>query len=420
MSAAVVESIAAVRAWTAARRRADESIAFVPTMGALHQGHARLIEQARKGGGSVAVSIFVNPLQFDRQEDLERYPRTLEADVQICNDLGVDLIFVPGAGEMYPAPPLCTVEVKRLTDRLCGPFRPGHFAGVATVVTKLFQIVQPDRAYFGEKDAQQLAIIRRLVTDLNIPVEIVGVPTVREADGLALSSRNARLTREERQRAPVLYQALRVAERAIAAGETDARAVERASHRSDSAGCGAQTRVPGGGRPGRIAGRADDRWTGPGRRRDVGRQHASHRQSAVWCPGETMKLRDICKSKIHRAVVTGADLNYVGSVGIDQELLDRTDIIPGEKVSIWNVNNGERIETYAISLPRGSGQVVINGAAARHFHPGDRVIIVAFCLTDENIEPRMIAVDDQNRFVQNLVPDGAPEDVAPRRDPVEA
>ena len=133
-----------------------------------------------------------------------------------------------------------------------------------------------------------------------------------------------------------------------------------------------------------------------------------------------MKLRDICKSKIHRAVVTGADLNYVGSVGIDQELLDRTDIIPGEKVSIWNINNGTRIETYAISLPRGSGQVVINGAAARHFHPGDKVIIVAFCLTDENIEPRMIAVDDQNRFVQNLVPNGAPEDVAPRRDPVEA
>jgi aspartate 1-decarboxylase len=133
-----------------------------------------------------------------------------------------------------------------------------------------------------------------------------------------------------------------------------------------------------------------------------------------------MKLRDICKSKIHRAVVTGADLNYVGSVGIDQELLDRTDIIPGEKVSIWNINNGERIETYAISLARGSGQVVINGAAARHFHPGDKVIIVAFCLTDEKIEPRMIAVDDQNRFVKNLVPSGATDDAASRRDPVEA
>jgi pantoate--beta-alanine ligase len=229
MSAAVVETIEAVRAWTATQRRADRRIAFVPTMGALHRGHARLIEEARQRGGSVAVSIFVNPLQFDRKEDLERYPRTLEADVRICNDLAVDLIFVPTAVEMYPAPPLCTVDVRQIADRLCGRFRPGHFAGVATVVTKLFEIVQPDSAYFGEKDAQQLAIIRRLVADLNIPVEIVGVPTVREADGLALSSRNARLTDEERQRAPVLYQALRKAERAIAAGETDARAVEQAA-----------------------------------------------------------------------------------------------------------------------------------------------------------------------------------------------
>ena len=133
-----------------------------------------------------------------------------------------------------------------------------------------------------------------------------------------------------------------------------------------------------------------------------------------------MKLRVICKSKIHRAVVTGADLNYVGSVGIDQDLLDRTDIIAGEKVSIWNINNGTRIDTYAISLPAGSGQVVINGAAARHFHPGDKVIIVAFCLTDEVVEPRMIAVDEQNRFVQNLVQNGTTEDAASRRDPVEA
>jgi aspartate 1-decarboxylase len=133
-----------------------------------------------------------------------------------------------------------------------------------------------------------------------------------------------------------------------------------------------------------------------------------------------MKLRDMCKSKIHRAVVTGADLHYVGSVGIDQDLLDRTDIIPGEKVAIWNINNGSRIDTYAISLPRGSGQIVINGAAARHFQPGDTVIIVAFCLTDEPVVPKMIAVDGQNRFVQNLVPHGAPEDAMSRPDPVEA
>lgn len=123
-----------------------------------------------------------------------------------------------------------------------------------------------------------------------------------------------------------------------------------------------------------------------------------------------MKLRVMCKSKIHRASVTGADIDYVGSVGVDQDLLERTDIIPGEKVAIWNINNGIRIDTYAISLPRGSGQVVINGAAARHFQPGDKVIIVAFCLTDERIDARMIAVDDHNRFVQDLMPNGAPED----------
>lgn len=133
-----------------------------------------------------------------------------------------------------------------------------------------------------------------------------------------------------------------------------------------------------------------------------------------------MKLRDICKSKIHRAVVTGADLHYVGSVGIDQDLLERTDIIPGEKVAIWNINNGARIDTYAISLPRGSGQIVVNGAAARHFQPGDTVIIVAFCLTDEPLEPKMIAVDSQNRFVQYLVPTGAPDNAMARPDPVEA
>ena len=227
MSAEVAETIARVRAWRDDRRRAGERVGFVPTMGALHEGHGRLIETARQRGDHVVVSIFVNPLQFDRTDDLERYPRTLDADLQICNDRGVEVVFVPTVGEMYPVEPLCTVTVKRITDRLCGQFRPGHFDGVATVVTKLFDIVQPDIAYFGEKDAQQLAVIRRMVVDLNIPVDIVGVPTVREADGLALSSRNVRLSTEERSKALALYRALRGAERAIAGGERDARAVER-------------------------------------------------------------------------------------------------------------------------------------------------------------------------------------------------
>ena len=227
MSAEVAETIARVRAWRDERRRAGQRVGFVPTMGALHEGHARLVEVARQRGDHVVVSIFVNPLQFDRKDDLERYPRTLDADLRVCNDRGVELVFVPAVGEMYPVEPLCTVTLKRITDRLCGQFRPGHFDGVATVVTKLFDIVQPDVAYFGEKDAQQLAVIRRLVVDLNIPVDIAGVPTVREADGLALSSRNVRLSAEERSKAIVLYRALRHAERAIAGGERDGRAVER-------------------------------------------------------------------------------------------------------------------------------------------------------------------------------------------------
>ena len=226
---AVITTIEALRGALSDLKRADESIGFVPTMGALHEGHARLIDAARRDCEHVVVSIFVNPLQFDRRDDLERYPRTLDADVDICRGLGVDFVFAPTAAEMYPTHPACIVDVRRLGDHLCGAFRPGHFSGVATVVMKLFRIVQADRAYFGEKDAQQLAIIRRMVSDLDVPVEIVGVPTVREADGLALSSRNRLLSAEERAKAIALYNALRSVERAIAAGERDAAALLRAA-----------------------------------------------------------------------------------------------------------------------------------------------------------------------------------------------
>ena len=227
MSIEVAGAIARVRAWRDDHRRARQRVGFVPTMGALHAGHARLIERARQESDRVIVSVFVNPLQFDRKDDLERYPRTLEADVRICRDLGAEFVFAPTVEEMYPAEPLCTVTIKKLTDRLCGRFRPGHFDGVATVVSKLFDIVQPDVACFGEKDAQQLAVIRRMVGDLNMPVVIVGVPTVREPDGLALSSRNVRLSPEERSKALALHQALRAAARAMAAGERNGREVER-------------------------------------------------------------------------------------------------------------------------------------------------------------------------------------------------
>jgi pantoate--beta-alanine ligase len=196
-------------------------------MGALHAGHGRLIEVARRESASVAVSIFVNPSQFNQNEDYLRYPRPLETDLAFCAARGVDVVFAPPVEEMYPQPQLAWVDVTRVADHMEGRFRPGHFRGVATVVLKLLQIVQPERAYFGEKDAQQLAVVRRMVKDLNLPVEVVGVETVREPDGLALSSRNRHLSAEERAVAPRIYAALRdIAER-IAAGETNAEALRR-------------------------------------------------------------------------------------------------------------------------------------------------------------------------------------------------
>jgi len=225
----VLTTIPALRDRVGAARLSGRSIGFVPTMGALHAGHKRLIDLARSECDLVIVSIFVNPLQFDRQDDLERYPRTLDADVALCSASGVDVVFAPSSLEMYPSPPVCVVDVGRVADHLCGRFRPGHFRGVATVVMKLFEITQPDRAYFGEKDAQQLAVIRHLVSDLNVPVEIVAVPTVREADGLALSSRNQRLQPGERRVATVLYDALKDAQARIAAGEREAARVAAAA-----------------------------------------------------------------------------------------------------------------------------------------------------------------------------------------------
>ncbi len=188
-------------------------------MGALHAGHRALMDAARRECDCVVVSIFVNPIQFDNKEDYERYGRMLEADLVLAAGCGVDVVFAPSAEEMYPAGENTFVEVPDVSKGLCGAFRPGHFRGVATVVTKLFNIVQPARAYFGEKDAQQLAVIRRMVAGLDMPIAIVGVATVREADGLALSSRNERLTLEERMLAPLLFEALETARRAVDSGD---------------------------------------------------------------------------------------------------------------------------------------------------------------------------------------------------------
>jgi pantoate--beta-alanine ligase len=198
-----------------------EQIGLVPTMGALHAGHEKLIEMARRECRTIVVSIFVNPIQFGPNEDYSRYPRTLEQDLEACARCGADLVFAPSVEEMYPLPQLTFVEVTRVSEHLCGKFRPGHFRGVATVVLKLLNIVQPQRAYFGEKDLQQLQVIRRMVLDVNLPVTVVGVPTVREADGLARSSRNKYLSEEERRAAPALYQALQAAVSGIREGERD-------------------------------------------------------------------------------------------------------------------------------------------------------------------------------------------------------
>jgi pantoate--beta-alanine ligase len=196
-------------------------------MGALHDGHAALLEEARRQCSAVVASIFVNPIQFDQKSDFDRYPRVLVDDIAFCEAHGVDYVFIPSQAEIYPEPQRAFVEVEELSEQLCGRYRSGHFRGVATVVLKLLQIVRPRIAFFGEKDYQQLTIVRRLVRDLNVPVEIVAVATVREPDGLAMSSRNRRLSTEERAVAPSLYRALLAAQNLIAAGETRASEIRK-------------------------------------------------------------------------------------------------------------------------------------------------------------------------------------------------
>jgi pantoate--beta-alanine ligase len=222
---ALVQSIAEWKK-IASRIRGDQAVGFVPTMGALHRGHGALLEEARSQCSVVVASIFVNPIQFDQKSDYDLYPRCLEDDVAFCTARGVDYIFAPTGDEMYPEPQRVFVDVKEVSEYLCGQNRPGHFRGVATVVLKLFQIVQPGLAFFGEKDYQQLAVVRRMVRDLNVPVQVIGVPTVRESDGLAISSRNRRLNSRERAFAPYLYKALLAVRQSIANGERDVIAIK--------------------------------------------------------------------------------------------------------------------------------------------------------------------------------------------------
>jgi pantoate--beta-alanine ligase len=215
----------AIRAWARERRASGQKIGFVPTMGALHEGHASLILAAKRATDAVAVSIFVNPLQFGLREDLIQYPRPVAEDVRLCRRQGVDVVFLPPVREIYPENFQTRVRVEKLTERYEGQSRPGHFEGVTTVLAKLFHLISPDRAFFGQKDYQQALVVKQMVRDLDLPVEIVVGPTMRETDGLALSSRNRFLSFPERKAAGVLFKALTAARDLLRTGERSAKKV---------------------------------------------------------------------------------------------------------------------------------------------------------------------------------------------------
>jgi pantoate--beta-alanine ligase len=224
----IIRSIPKMQQFSLRERRKAKTIGFVPTMGALHEGHLSLIRRARKENDTVVVSIFVNPAQFGPKEDFKKYPRSLSRDVRLCRSCGADIIFYPQAKAVYPYGYLTYITVQGLSGRLCGRTRPGHFKGVATIVAKLFNIVQPDNAYFGQKDAQQGIIIKKMAADLNMSVKIKVMPTVREKEGLALSSRNAYLSKQERKEALVISGALKAARVLIKKGiKNSARIIAR-------------------------------------------------------------------------------------------------------------------------------------------------------------------------------------------------
>ncbi|ENU22846.1 pantothenate synthetase [Acinetobacter proteolyticus] len=230
-------TIQGLTASLAPARSSKKLIGFVPTMGNLHEGHLTLVREAKKLCDVVVVSIFVNPIQFGAGEDFDSYPRTLEQDSRLLADVGCDIIFAPTVEQMYGTQPrLTNISVGQITDDLCGKSRPGHFDGVAVVVTKLFNIVQPDFAFFGQKDYQQLAVIRQLVKDLNMPLEVIGVPIVRAEDGLALSSRNGYLTEQQRATAPTIYQLLKQAEQQLHEGQALSQVLENISAQLTQAG----------------------------------------------------------------------------------------------------------------------------------------------------------------------------------------
>ncbi len=360
------------------------------------------------------------PTQFAPGEDLDRYPRTLDADLEACAAEGADVVFTPAAEEIYPAgaglADGVTVDPGPLATVLEGASRPGHFAGVLTVVAKLFGLVRPDVAVFGEKDYQQLVLIRRMVADLCLGVEVVGALTVREPDGLALSSRNRYLDGDERRDAVALSRALFAARDAAGRGaggcaRIAARAELRRTHLVDLDYL--EITAP-------DLGPAPERGPCAHAGRGAGRIHPPDRQHRPRA-GSTLMLRTMMKSKIHRATVTQADLHYVGSVTVDEDLLDAADLLPGELVHIVDVTNGARLETYTIAGERGSGVLGINGAAARLVHPGDVVILIGYGQMEtaeaRTFEPSVVFVDADNRIVGT---GSDPAEVVPGTDLVRA
>ncbi|WP_137401958.1 pantoate--beta-alanine ligase [Echinicola rosea] len=227
----ILETKQALKQQLFACRKTGQTIGLVPTMGALHDGHLKLVKNAKANTDFVVVSIFVNPTQFNNPADLEKYPRTIEQDVKLLGEAGVDMVFLPAVGEMYPEPTKLTFDFGALERVLEGAFRPGHFNGVGVIVSKLFHIVQPDKAFFGQKDLQQVAIIRRMVDDLSFGVEVVVVPTSRELDGLAMSSRNGRLTAVDRKRALILFDSLTLARKELLAGKSWFEVQKKISHK---------------------------------------------------------------------------------------------------------------------------------------------------------------------------------------------
>ena len=359
----IVKTISEVRAAVKAWRAEGLSVGLVPTMGFLHEGHKSLIDRAVKENDRVVVSDFVNPTQFGPTEDLASYPRDLERDATLCENAGAALLFNPEPSEMYAEDACTFVDMSGLTGELCGKSRPIHFRGVCTVVSKLFHIVAPDRAYFGQKDAQQLSVIRRMVRDLNFDIEIIGCPIVREADGLAKSSRNTYLNAEERKAALVLSQAVKLGQKLAADGEASADAITTAM-------------------------------------KELIEKEPLARIDYVKAV-DAVSVEPVSKMQ-PPVLVAMAVLDYVGSITVDSDLLAAAGILEYEKVQIVDINNGERFETYTIAGEAGSGMICLNGAAARCVQKGDKIILMCYCqMTPEEAAvnpPKVVFVDEENKI----------------------